>query len=113
MSRFPRSSVRPAILCLESLEDRLAPAGALDHTFNVTGQLIAPFTATGSDQPAAIAVQPDGKIVVAGSTSTAGNSNLAVLRLAPDGTVDASFGQGARWSCPSGPGGATPMWSHR
>ncbi len=60
MSRSSRSSGRPAILCLELLEARVALAGALDRTFNVTGQVIAPFTATGSDKPAAVAVQPDG-----------------------------------------------------
>jgi uncharacterized delta-60 repeat protein len=92
--------------CLAVLEDRLAPAGALDHTFNVTGQAVVPFTAAGGGQPAAVAVQPDGKIVVAGSAAgAAGNSDMAVLRLNPDGTLDPSFGQGGKVVVPIGAGG--------
>jgi uncharacterized delta-60 repeat protein len=106
MSYFSRSSSRRVIPCLEVLEDRLAPAGTLDHTFNVTGQVITPFTATSSDQPTAVAVQPDGKIVVAGSTtSAAGNADMAVLRLNPDGTLDPSFGQGGKVVVPIDAGG--------
>jgi uncharacterized delta-60 repeat protein len=52
----------------------------------------------GDDQANAVALQGDGKIVLAGSTSTAlnGQSNLsfAAARLNADGSPDASFGSG-------------------
>jgi uncharacterized delta-60 repeat protein len=42
--------------------------------------------------PTAIAVQPDGKIVIAGSVELNGVSQLALLRLDIDGNRDSSFG---------------------
>jgi uncharacterized delta-60 repeat protein len=48
----------------------------------------------GSDSASAMAVQPDGKIVLAGNTSTAGSNNqIAVVRLLPNGQLDTSFGK--------------------
>ncbi|HJU38528.1 MAG TPA: hypothetical protein VJ724_03075, partial [Tahibacter sp.] len=44
------------------------------------------------DVASAVAVQPDGRIVVAGGVRTgASSSDIAVVRLTPDGTLDASF----------------------
>jgi uncharacterized delta-60 repeat protein len=68
--------------------------------FNVDGSLDASFDPGGTDGPGkkvfgdggldvanAVLVQPDGKIVVAG----AGNGDIAVTRLNPDGSFDTSF----------------------
>ena len=80
---------RPA-LRLEPLESRAVPAvvGALDPSFGVAGVATASFG--GTDTGSAVAVQPDGKIVVVGTTSV--NSDFAVARFNPNGSLDTSFG---------------------
>src|SRR5207248_638470 len=42
----------------------------------------------------AVAVQTDGKIVAAGSATFNNNSDFAVARYNPDGSLDPSFGSG-------------------
>jgi uncharacterized delta-60 repeat protein len=70
---------------------RLLSNGSLDPTFGDGG--ITRIT-IGSDADAtAIAIQPDGKIVV-GGTSLDGQFSFAAARLNPDGTLDRSFGAG-------------------
>lgn len=50
-----------------------------------------------SDYASAVAVQRDGKILLAGATSVEGRAQLAVARILPDGTPDAGFaGTGQR-----------------
>ena len=44
----------------------------------------------GRDSGAALALQPDGRIVIAGATGGP-NSNFAVASLLPDGTLDPGF----------------------
>lgn len=60
--------------------------GSLDPSFDGDGVLLGPFAPAGS-AAFDIALQPDGKIVLAGSE---------LVRLNPDGTVDRSFGGGGR-----------------
>ncbi|MGH9039694.1 MAG: delta-60 repeat domain-containing protein, partial [Acidimicrobiia bacterium] len=73
-----------------------------DTTFAGDGSFTEPFGPNG-DEPFAMAVQPDGKVVVAGWINTDPPGihpmDAAVLRLNPDGTRDASFGDGGlvRW----------------
>src|SRR5439155_26946947 len=83
---------RKRMLSAERLEDRLVPAGALDTTFNPTGSTPGLQTVNfGSiDFATATVVQPDGKIVVAGSQDDS-SANFAVARLNLDGTLDTSF----------------------
>jgi uncharacterized delta-60 repeat protein len=47
----------------------------------------------GSSGGYAMAVQPDGRIIVAGTTASATSFAFALVRYLPDGTVDRSFGQ--------------------
>ena len=47
-----------------------------------------------ADTGDAIAVQPDGRIVIAGSSNAAGTSDMAVLRLTTAGAIDTSYGLG-------------------
>src|SRR5262245_22722993 len=61
-------------LALERLEDRTVPtAGALDVTFGLGGKVVTDIREAGpgydSAQGQAVAVQADGKIVVAGSAA--------------------------------------------
>lgn len=66
-----------------------ADAGDFDNTFGSGGKVIVSPSA-GNDTAYAIAVQGDGKILIGGSAGT----QLALVRLNPDGALDASFGSG-------------------
>jgi uncharacterized delta-60 repeat protein len=80
----------------EPLEDRTLlagslPAGSLDATFNQTGLVTAQVGT--ADSGGAGALQPDGKIVVAGAvTGSGGSQTIALVRYLPDGQLDTSFG---------------------
>ena len=78
---------------------RLNPDLSLDTSFNGTGTRLAAFDLGGAnkDFPTAVAVQRDGKIVLAGTAQVdAQTYALAVLRLNADGSADASFGDNGR-----------------
>jgi uncharacterized delta-60 repeat protein len=80
---------------LEHLENRtLLDAGMLDPTFGVGGKATTAFPALRSQSGNNMALQGDGKIVLAG---TAG-FHFAVARLNSDGTPDTSFGTAGRVS---------------
>lgn len=68
-----------------------AAAGDLDTTFDGDGKLATDFTA-GDDLAAAIAIQVDGKIIVAGTTS----QRFALARYEAAGSLDATFGGDGR-----------------
>jgi uncharacterized delta-60 repeat protein len=68
---------------------RYTPQGQLDPSFG-NGGLVTTNLGTNSDDARAITIQPDGKIVVAG---TAGE-NIAVMRYTSAGQPDGSFGTG-------------------
>ncbi len=72
---------------------RLTAAGALDLSFAGTGMSTVFFDLEpgGQDQACAVAVGPDGTIVVAGSASLPTRADIAVAKLLPDGTLDPSF----------------------
>jgi uncharacterized delta-60 repeat protein len=72
---------------------RLTAAGALDSTFGTGGVAVFSFTALGG-RATGVALQTDGRIVVTGSVSGLGTSNMTVFRLLPDGTVDGDFNGG-------------------
>jgi uncharacterized delta-60 repeat protein len=89
---------------------RLTGAGALDATFGAgTGQATIEFDGSGSgnDQAYTVAVQPDDKIIIAGSTATPSGSNVAVVRLTSNGSADTSFGDAGRVTFGFGLAGAT------
>jgi uncharacterized delta-60 repeat protein len=67
--------------------------GSLDLTFGTGGRVVTSLGSTPEFGWAA-AIQPDGKIVVAGQVDTAGVGDAVVLRYEPDGTLDATFGIG-------------------
>lgn len=83
---------RPFQLSVEHLEDRcLLSGGSLDPNFGTGGQLTTDFgfsVPAKNDIARAIAVQTDGRIVVAG---TAGG-HFAVARYNSDGSLDNTFG---------------------
>ncbi|MCA1625670.1 MAG: FG-GAP-like repeat-containing protein, partial [Acidobacteria bacterium] len=71
--------------------------GSLDNSFGTGGKVTTPF-GSDNDNAYAIAVQPDGKIVVAGDSysTTLSNYTFAVARYNQDGSLDASFGTGGK-----------------
>ena len=74
---------------------RLNPDGTLDKSF-AGGGVTTDFSG-GDDRGFAVAIQPDGKIVVAGTATTAqGGYDFGVARYNPDGTLDTSFGSGGK-----------------
>ena len=71
---------------------RYNPDGSLDQTFGNDGLVKTDFNEI--ESASAVAIQPDGKIVVAGSISRSnGSSDFAVVRYHDDGTLDSSFGE--------------------
>ncbi len=73
---------------------RKLSTGAGDTAFNATGKLTLNNVAggNGTDSAEAIAIQADGKIVIAGySTGPAGNNDMILGRYNPDGTADTTF----------------------
>jgi uncharacterized delta-60 repeat protein len=72
---------------------RYHPDGTLDTSFRRTGKATNRIgTGTSDDGANSVAVQPDGKIVAAGSSWNGRNHDFALLRLNPDGWLDSSFG---------------------
>jgi uncharacterized delta-60 repeat protein len=71
--------------------------GHLDGTFGVGGKAPQAFEAF-TDTPLAVAVQPDGKILVAGEGSMAegGGQELLLARYLPTGELDPGFGSGGK-----------------
>lgn len=74
---------------------RLTSAGALDTTFADAGLLTTAFIGSDYSRPGAVAVRPDGKILIVGSSELrAGDQTLAAaMRLtAVAGALDTSYG---------------------
>ncbi|HEY6892999.1 MAG TPA: delta-60 repeat domain-containing protein, partial [Rhodanobacteraceae bacterium] len=88
---------------------RLTTSGALDGTFGAgTGQATIEFAGSaGDDQAYAVTVQPDDKILIAGSTATASGSDVAIVRLLQTGATDTGFGDAGRVTFGFGLPGAT------
>jgi len=69
---------------------RYLPSGALDTSFNTTGTVISPI-ASGNNTAAALTLQPDGKIVAAGSCWNGSDNDFCLARYLPSGALDPSF----------------------
>jgi uncharacterized delta-60 repeat protein len=96
-----------ALLCfLLTLSFAYAAAGDLDTTFHDDGKVTTPIGG-GSDMGDAVAIQPNGKIVVVGSASNGSNPDVAVVRYSSNGSLDPSFGSGGKVTVPIGGGGDT------
>jgi len=67
----------------------------LDPTFGDQGIVLTDFGKS-YDWAYAMALLPDGKILVAGVSDVSGSKDFALARYNPNGTLDASFGQGGR-----------------
>ena len=74
---------------------RYKTGGGLDQTFSGDGKQTIAFTGL-SVTADAVAIQGDGKIVLAGTLFNQAGESFAVARLNADGTLDQGFGTGGR-----------------
>ena len=68
--------------------------GSLDTTFGGTGIVVTDFGA--EESTANLVIQASGKIIVAGTTSSAGSSDFLLVRYNSDGSLDTSFGSNGK-----------------
>jgi uncharacterized delta-60 repeat protein len=73
---------------------RVTTRGALDPSFGKNGKLTTDFGSSVDDAATAVAIQPDGEIVVAGHSNASGSSDFALARYTTSGTLDTSLGTG-------------------
>jgi len=90
--------------------NRYNPDGSPDTTFGTNGKVT---TEIGSGRAFAtgVAIQPDGKIVAAGSTEAPHPWTIGMARYKEDGSLDAGFGSGGKVTGPVGDGRAVALQS--
>ncbi|MGH8594775.1 MAG: hypothetical protein ACREV3_13270 [Gammaproteobacteria bacterium] len=72
--------------------------GRLDQSFGDSGKLVTDFGG-GNEVARAVSIQPNGKILAAGSGGDGnGNLNFVLARYRNNGTLDATFGKGGKVS---------------
>ena len=81
---------------------RYMPSGALDPGFGMGGKVLARASST-YEVAYAVAFQPDGKIVVAGSSDANGSTDFALARYTKSGALDRGFGRGGKLLTDFGP----------
>jgi uncharacterized delta-60 repeat protein len=69
---------------------RLLADGSLDTSFGTAGTVVIPLGSK-SAYAYSVAIQPDGRILVAGNSYNGTGTDLTVLRLNTDGSLDTSF----------------------
>jgi len=76
---------------------RLNPNGIIDSSFGIGGRVILSVTSSSREWGAKLLVQPDGRILIGGTTNAypvnnIANTDLLIIRLNADGSRDNSFG---------------------
>jgi uncharacterized delta-60 repeat protein len=95
--------VRPSVAKYSFALARYNPDGSPDPSFGAGGKVT---TAIQSDDEAyAVALEPNGKIVVGGESSDYLTREFALVRYNPDGSLDTGFGAGGKVTTPIGSGG--------
>jgi uncharacterized delta-60 repeat protein len=79
--------------------ERVGPDGTPDSTFGSGGQIITPFSGS-FDQGGPLAIRPDGRILVGGTTfdPVTFQASMSVAQFTAGGAVDTSFGAGGQAS---------------
>lgn len=72
---------------------RFTSDGSLDTTFDSDGKVVTPI-GSGNSGARTVAVQSDGKILVAGSSYNGPNGDFTLARYNPNGSLDLTFGGG-------------------
>ena len=65
--------------------------GILDSTFGLNGKKITSFGTGNASSGNSVVIQSDGKIIVAGGSNNGTNSDFALVRYNPNGSLDATF----------------------
>jgi uncharacterized delta-60 repeat protein len=65
--------------------------GSLDQSFGAGGKVLTTFVPNSIDGGGALAIQPDGKILVGGRTRSGVTSDFGLVRYLSNGALDASF----------------------
>src|SRR5262245_60699294 len=81
-------------LTLEPLEERTAPS--VSNIFGTGGKVITPFSGAQVDGANRVLLEPDGKIVVVGTSSNGGPTGIALARYTTSGSLDPTFGSGGK-----------------
>jgi len=72
---------------------KFKPNGRADSSFGTRGDgIVITNVRYAEDHCFALALQPDGKLIAAGSSTDMSGENIALVRYNPNGTVDSSFG---------------------
>jgi uncharacterized delta-60 repeat protein len=82
---------------------RLKASGALDTSFGLNGLVQFGSDAT-DDRAAAVALDAQGRIDVAGASASVGGADLGVLRVTSSGALDSTFNRGLSFFIPTHPG---------
>jgi uncharacterized delta-60 repeat protein len=82
----------PAMVCLARFDQN----GSVDSTFGDNGWTSAAFDGDWHFYSTSIAIQPDGKILVAGAVYTATTMTMALARFDMNGSLDETFASGPR-----------------
>jgi uncharacterized delta-60 repeat protein len=75
---------------------RYLPNGALDTTFSSNGKAHTGFASGSNDVAQAVALRPDGKLVVAGYSNASGSDDFALTRYTTSRSLDTTFGNNGR-----------------
>jgi uncharacterized delta-60 repeat protein len=92
------------------LAARFASNGSADGSFGSGGKFSQQYAGTGGgySEANAVALQPDGKVVLAGSALTGTGINAVFVRLTSGGAPDGSFGSGGAAQLPASDQAAPP-----
>ena len=96
-----------ALLVVFAVASAQAAPGDLDTSFGTGGKVVTDFGA-GNDYAAAVAIQPNGKIVAGGDAQIGSTLGFAVARYNANGSLDSSFGTGGKVT--TGFGGSQGAW---
>ena len=102
-TRWIRGAVLVALSCAGAAAmagDALAASGDLDPGFGVDGKARVDFGDFSEGE--AVALAPDGKIVMAGRAAQSGIVSFAVARLTADGSLDPAFSGDGKQTIPMG-----------
>lgn len=84
-------TLMPLLICLLLSCQGSSSRRGLDTRFGTAGKVTTAI-GTGDDEALAVAVQPDGKIIVAGRSYSSGQSDFALARYDETGALDTTFG---------------------
>ena len=92
MTRNTRSTTIAAAALVVAIAATMDAGGGLDPTFGTGGKAVSDFGGY-DDSAHALVLQPDGKLVAAGSMTGGG---MGLARYNPDGNLDTTFGESGR-----------------